>query len=1116
MKNHCIPIVICFSLFLIVVSNCKRGPQEEDFGKTTPSKTLFTLLPSVKTHVNFQNTLSESLNMNILLYEYFYNGGGVAVGDVNGDALIDIYFTSNMGDNALYINMGDMKFKEATHIAGVSGRSGPWKTGVTMVDINADHKLDLYVCYSGALPEHKRKNQLFINQGNDANGVPVFVEEAEKYGLASAAYSNQAYFFDYDRDGDLDMLLLNHNPKAIPILNEVKTAQLLKKDEPVIGVRLYQQNNGFFEDVTTMAGISGSALTYGLGLGIGDLNNDQWPDFYISNDYAVPDYLYINNGNGTFTNTINESLEHTSHFSMGNDIADVNNDGWLDIFTLDMLPEDNYRQKILLSPDNYEKFDLNVRSGFHYQYMRNMLQLNNGNGTFSEIGQLAGCSNTDWSWAALLADYDNNGWKDLFVTNGYYRDYTHLDFINYMEDYIKAKGRLKREQVLEIIQQMPSSNITNYSYSNTNGTTFVNTTKSWGLDQLANSNGAAYADLDNDGDLDVIVNNINQPAFIYQNQAQQHTNAHYLQVQLRGSGGNTQGLGATVVLYTNQKKQSLQQSMTRGYLSSVAPVLHFGLGKETHIDSLIITWNTGKQQKLVHMKADQFITLEEKNASTLKSSEPESVTVLKEIPSPIPYKNPELTINDFKRQSLLIKQLSYTGPCMTKGDVNNDGLEDVFIGGAQGQSASLYIQQSDMRFIKQSTRAFKADSASEDADAVIFDANNDGHPDIYVASGGYHHYRKNDPLLQDRLYVNDGHGNFLKKENALPKMYVSKGCIAVNDINADGYPDLFVGGRVIPGRYPETPQSYLLINDGKGNFIDQTSTMAPELQHLGMITDAIWQDLNGDRKNELIVVGEWLPVSVFTIKDGKLQNVTPSYFDTSYSGWWNTIEAKDVNKDGKPDLVVGNMGTNTQFKVSKDEPAELYFKDFDQNGSIDPLFCYYLQGKSYPYLTRDELLGQLVNLRSHFTNYTSYADATLTDIFDSETLNDAGKLIANHMETTLFTLSGAGKFEIRELPIQAQYAPIHDIVVVDVNRDSNEDILLFGNNHHFKLRLGKFDANYGMVLLGDGTGGFVYLNQLQSGLKIRGAVQSALQMHHTIVLGINQDSVKAYQVLKIK
>lgn len=1072
---------------------------------------LFTLLNPDQTNVHFENTLTEGLNTNILMYEYFYNGGGVAAGDFNNDGLVDIYFTSNMGDNKLYLNKGNMQFQDITTISGASGRPGPWKTGVNVVDINGDGKLDIYVCYSGALPPEKRTNQLFINTGNNPQGIPVFEEKAKAFGLASTAFSNQSYFLDYDKDGDLDMLLLNHNPKNLPLLSVEGTGQLFKQDNPDKGLRLYKQTNGKFEDVTVSAGINGSELSYGLGLGISDFNDDGWPDFYVSNDYAVPDYLYINNKNGTFTNQLKTSIGHTSQFSMGNDVADINNDGLTDIFTLDMLPEDNHRQKLLLAPDNYEKFNVNVRSGFYYQYMRNMLQLNNGNGTFSEVGQLEGISNTDWSWAPLLADYDNDGWKDIYVSNGYKRDYTNLDFINYMNDYVKEKGRLQREDVMKILKEMPSSNVVNYIFQNKQGNGFENKNQDWGITQQSNSNGAIYADLDNDGDLDLVVNNINQPAFIYRNESEKLNGNHFLNIHLIGEGGNTQGLGAKLKLFQNGQLQTLEQNPARGYLSNVSFTLHFGMGKTEKADSMIINWNSGKVQKLYNVKSNQLLTINEKDAHDQESSTMPAPKWFTEIQSNIKCDNADTSTNDFNRQLLLISQFSYNGPCMTKYDLNKDGLEDMLVGGSAGEATRIFMQQKGGALIQKKIPVFDQDKAFADADIAVFDANGDGHPDIYVASGGYHNFKESDSLLQDRLYLNDGKNNFFKSNN-LPDTRGSKSCVRIQDINGDGFPDIFVGGRVVPGRYPEAPKSYILINDGKGNFSDQTNIICPVLSRFGMITDAAWVDLDQDKKNELVIVGEWMPVTVFRQNNGKLINCSNQFFDKSYSGWWNTITVGDFNSDGKPDLVIGNMGLNTQFKASEKEPLEMYYKDFDNNGSVDPLFSFYIQHKSYPYLSRDELVGQLPMLRKRFSTFASYADITMEELFQHDELKQANHLAADDMSTTFFMSTAAGKFKVANLPKEVQYSPVYTITQMDFNKDGKTDLLLCGNNSHTKIRLGKFDANYGILLGGDGNGNFNYIKQTESGFNVWGDVRSAIQLNQKIYLGVNNKNLIAYSL----
>lgn len=1103
--------LFCLLSVILVVTSCNQNKKVENADQQEP---LFKLLPSEQTHIDFSNTLTEGLNTNVLVYQYFYNGGGVAIGDLNGDGFDDVYFTGNMTDNKLYLNLGHMQFKDITDLAGVAGRPGPWKTGVTLADVNGDGKLDIYVCYSGKLDAEKRVNQLFINQGNNSQGIPQFKDLTAQFGLGFPTFSTQAYFFDYDKDGDLDLLLVNHNIERISILDEVSVKQLNAKHDDQAGIKLLQNNSGKFKDVSKQSGITSSALSYGLAAGIADINGDGWSDIYISNDYSVPDRLYINNGKGGFKDELEQQIGHTSFYSMGNSIADINNDNLPDIFTLDMLPEDNKRQKLLFGADNYEAFNLNLKVGFYYQYMRNMLQLNNGNNTFSEIGQLAGVSNTDWSWAPLFADYDNDGWKDLFVTNGYTRDYTNMDFLKYMGDQLQDR-RVMREDLLNIVNKMPSSEVKSYLFKNNGDATFTNTSVNWGINKSSNSNGAAYADLDNDGDLDLVVNNINQQAFVYENQASGNNNNHYLSIKLDGEGGNTAGIGAKVVVYSAGKTQSLEQMPTCGYQSSVSPVLHFGLGKTSQLDSLKVIWPLGKSQVVKQLKGNQRITLNEKE-STFQHLEVLSKTpIFEEVNSPIASISIDELTNDFYRQPLMVNPISFSGPCMVKGDVNGDGLEDVYVGAHDGKVARFYIQKKDQTFELKAQPAFEVDKKCTDADALIFDANGDGSPDLYVCSGGYNEYLPNDPLLADRLYINDGKGNFFKAKNALPKMEGSKSCVRQADINGDGSPDLFVGGRVIPGRYPETPSSYILINNGKGIFIDQTAKYNPTIKKMGMVTDASWVDMNGDKKLDLIVVGEWMPITVFESKNGKLVDETLRYFGKKYTGWWNCLKVVDINHDGRPDIIAGNLGLNSQCKASNKEPAEMYYKDFDDNGSVDPILCYYVQHTSYPCVTRDQLLDQMAMMRGRFPDYKSYADVKINQLFTPEEMKGAGHLKANHLLTTCFISDNKGKYKPSQLPLQAQYAPIYTISVLDYDQDGKEDILLCGNISNANLRFGKYDANYGTLLKGDGKGNFKYINQQQSGFKLMDEVRSVVTLKDLFLFSEGNGQIKAYKRAKL-
>ena len=1063
----------------------------------------FTRLAAEETGLHFANTLTEGPNTNILVYEYFYNGGGVATADFDGDGRPDLYFTANMADNALYLNRGHWQFEDITQAAGAGGRPGPWQTGVSIVDINTDGRPDIYLSYSGMLPPNKRRNQLLVNKGVDARGIPQFVDEAVAYGLDSPAFTNQAYFFDHDGDGDLDALLLNHNPKSLPILNVAKTQQLQAQPDPERGLRLLRNDDRRFVDVTEAAGINGSALSYGLSLALEDFNGDGLPDIYVSNDYEVPDYLYINQGNGTFHDELAERLGQSSHYSMGSDAADVDNDGRVDLFTLDMLPADNRRRKLLMADDNRPRHALNAASGFAPQTMRNMLHLNRGDGSFAELGQLYSVATTDWSWSALLADLDNDGYRDLHVTNGYLRDYTNQDFIKYMNDFVAERGRLQRNDVLELLHQMPSSAVSNQVFRNQSGTSFRNVTRTWGLDLPSNSNGAVTVDLDNDGDLDLVINRINEPALIYRNNTD---GTAYLQVDLVGPPQNPSGIGARIELQTTEGQQVQSLYSNRGYLSSGPTTLHFGLGGGAQVQGLIARWPDGKTQHLRAVNSNQRLQLSHADAV---AEEPRTVAVPPLVHPTAPvidYHHEPAQTDDLDRQALLPRQLSAIGPVALAVDLTGDGRQDYLVGGDGASATRYYRQEGDGSFGLTAVPL----SATNDmvTDLAIVDVDGDGDLDIYVAHGGYHQFAPTEPEFQDVIYLNDGGGQFSAAPSLLPERPLPTATVATAPVASVGQ-YLFIGGGVIPGSYPLSSPSQILGQQEDGTY--KALPVTEDWIGPGVVSDATWHDLDGNGTVELIIVGEWMPLRIFSVTGSEVSDVTEQFTNTTEPGWYRTLAVADLNGDGRPDLVLGNEGSNNLLNAGPATPPELTSRDIDGNGSVDPLLFTYMNGRSYPDATRDELLGQLGGLRRSYTSYAAYAAADRDEVLALLNIGTP-PLRATNLRTTLLLSTPSGRLVLAELPVQAQYAPIYTITVLDANGDGHSDLLLGGNESQTKPRWGPSLANTGVLLLGNGRGGFTYLSPAGSGLHLRGDVRSAVHIGNRLLIASYGGKLLTYEL----
>jgi hypothetical protein len=1061
-------IASIFPPLLLLFFSCT---QKETINYT---ESIFKVVPIEYSGVNFSNDLRETEEQNILRDPYFYNGGGVAAGDINNDGLPDIYFTGNMTGDALYLNKGDLQFENITSKTGILS-SNLWTTGVTFTDINNDGWLDIYVCRSGQ--RNFRNNLLYVNQGNGK-----FIESAKQYGVNDNGYSVQASFFDYDIDGDLDMYLVNHSAKFFA--SQEQLFALKNNPEPDEADKLYRNNgDGTFTDVSKEAGITHFA--FGLSATIADLNMDGLPDIYAASDFFEPDYLYINNGDGTFSNKLNESFGHISFSSMGSDINDINNDGLPDIIVCDMQPADNYRKKANMASMDPARFHRIVDEGYHFQYMQNTLQLNSGTGRFCEIAELSGVSETDWSWGPLLFDADNDGFKDLFVTNGIRRDIQFKDIQIYLPQLNNPASPVK---ALDVISKFPVEKIRNYSYKNVNGITFQNQSDTWGIDHLGFTTGAAYADLDLDGDLDLVLNNIDDVASIYKNTSVDNSgdDSNYLQLVVVGVEDNRLGVGTKIRIVADSISQLQALQPTRGFQSSVEPIIHFGLGNVGSVDTVEINWPNGTYSYLYNITSNQRVKINQENTTT-KEPPQTATTLFMEITESIglDHYHQEHPYNDFKKEILLPHKYSQLGPCLVVGDVNGDGLDDFYIGGAQGFSGQLYVQESSGGFTQGATPTWDADRHFEDTGGHFFDSDSDGDLDLYLASGS-NEWEAGSEMYQDRLYINDGNGAFRRINNALPDLQLSTSTVRSADYDHDGDLDLFVGGRLRPGQYP-LPASSVILNNQQGKFSDVTPKIAKDLIEIGMVTDAQWTDFDTDGDPDLLLVGEWMPITFLENQDGVFSPYQASIGRTD--GWWYSLNQADTDDDGDMDYVVGNLGQNYKYQATLNEPFEVYADDFDNNGTLDVVLSYYQQGKLFPLRGKQCSSEQIPFIKEKFPTYSSFASSDLIQVYGQDNIENAYHQQAVTFGSVFVENLGKGEFKVTDLPLAAQLSSVNGIIIEDYDSDGSMDILLAGNMFHSEVETARNDASLGLFMKGDGSNNFHPVPASSSGFIAPGDVK---------------------------